>query len=77
MLHDAHAKCSPNLTADGLTSQCYLVHVICEMWAHWLHSSRLPCTSSYLLVYQDGCHAQKCCGVMQTYVIFIMWWKRS
>jgi len=22
MLHDAHAKCSPNLTADGLTSQC-------------------------------------------------------
>jgi len=33
MLHDAHAKCSPNLTVDGLTSHVqyrYPVHVVCE-----------------------------------------------
>ena len=48
----------------------YPVHVICETWAHWLHSSRLSHTSSYLLVHQDGRHAQKYYGVMQTYIIF-------
>jgi len=48
----------------------YPVHVICETWAHWLHSSRLSHTSSYLLAHQDGRHAQKYHGVMQTYIIF-------
>ena len=48
----------------------YPVHVICEMWAHWLHSSRLSHTSSYLLVHQGGRHAQKYHGVIQTYIIF-------
>ena len=48
----------------------YPVHVIYETWAHWLHSSRLSLTSSYLLVHQDGRHAQKYHGVMQTYIIF-------
>jgi len=48
----------------------YPVHVICETWALWLHSSRLSHTSSYLLVHQDGRHAQKYHGVMQTYIIF-------
>ena len=48
----------------------YPVHVICETWAHWLHSSRLYHTSSCLLVHQDGRHAQKYHGVMQTYIIF-------
>jgi len=47
---------------------CYPVHVICETWAHWLHSSRLSRTSSYLLVHQDSHHAQKYHGVMQTYI---------
>ena len=48
----------------------YPVHVICETWAHWLHSSRLSHTSSYLLVHQDSHHAQKYHKVMQTYIIF-------
>ena len=48
----------------------YPVHVICETWAHWLDSSRLSHISSYLLVHQDGRHAQKYHGVMQTYIIF-------
>ena len=42
----------------------YPVHVICETWVHWLHSSRLSHTSSYLLVHQDGRHAQR------SYIIF-------
>ena len=49
---------------------CYPVHVICETWAHYLHSSRLSHTSSYLLVHQDSHHAQKYHRVMQTYIIF-------
>ena len=48
----------------------YPVHVICETWAHWPHSSRLSHTSSYLLVHLDGRHAHKYHGVMQTYIIF-------
>ena len=48
----------------------YPVHVICETWAHWLHSSRLFHTSFYLLVHQDGPRVQKYHGVMQTYIIF-------
>ena len=48
----------------------YPLHVICETWAHWLRSSRLSHTSSYPLVHQDGRHAQKYHGVMQTYLIF-------
>ena len=48
----------------------YPVHVICETWAHWLHSSRLSHTSSYLLVHQSGRHAQKYHRVMQTCIIF-------
>ena len=35
-----------------------------------MHSSRLSHTSSYLLVHQDGRHAQKYYRVMQTYIIF-------
>lgn len=41
--HDAHAKCTPILTADGLTSQ------VCS-----ISSSRLPNTNPYVLVDQDG-----------------------
>jgi len=48
----------------------YLVHVICETWVHWLHSSRLSHTSSYLPVHQDSRHVQKYHGVMQTCIIF-------
>ena len=48
----------------------YPVHVICETWAHWQRSSRLSHTSSYPLVHQDGRHAQKYHGVMQTYTMF-------
>jgi len=48
----------------------YPLHVICEMRAYWLRSSGLSHTSSYPLVHQDGRHAQKYHGVMQTYLIF-------
>ena len=49
----------------------YPVHVICETWAHWLRSSRLSHTSSYPLVHQNGRHARKYHGGMQTYIIFM------
>ena len=74
MLHDALAKCSANLTADGLTSQVCSISlpVTCYMRdvSTLAACSRLSHTSSYPLVHQDGRHAQKYHGVMQTYLIF-------
>ena len=74
MLHDVRAKCAQTWQLMDLPHKYvryrYLVHVICETWAHWLHSSRLSHTSSYLLVHQSGRHAQKYHRVMQTCIIF-------
>ena len=38
---------------------CYLLHAMCERQVHWLHSSWLLHTTTYLPVHHDSHHTQK------------------
>jgi len=59
MLHDAHAKCSPNLTADGLTSQS--MFDIATQYMLYVRRERTDCILPDFPIraptYQDGHHA--------------------